>query len=246
MIYRDWVVKKNSSSVDIGANRGLHTFRLAECVGTKGAVYAFEPLPELFSALVAKAQERYGKDNHLKFFNAAVSSKTGRASFFRNLGADSRSTLIEAHFSEMAREKIDVEVVTLDNALREDQTRFLTFIKIDAEGAEYDILVGAQSLLARSSPMIAIEFDVKQMGAVGKTPNDFFDLVDSLDYNFYNIDGSPYDRDYVSSGKTFCCYERIGVKKGHHLERFVQESMKDLVLRYLHGVAQRQGVMLTD
>jgi predicted methyltransferase len=41
----DALVQPGHTAVDIGANWGLYTWRLAERVGPKGHVYAFEPNP---------------------------------------------------------------------------------------------------------------------------------------------------------------------------------------------------------
>lgn len=239
IVYKDWIVKPGSVAIDIGAHKGLHTFRLAERVGPRGKVIAFEPLGALAHDLTLEASERFA-DGRIEVRQEAVSNFSGEADFYENVEASSQSTLVLEHDLNGAEKKVcKTRVTTLDDALMDIKTNFISFVKIDAESAEYFILEGAKATFQRASPVLAIELwtsftdgsRTDTMQNIGRPLSDFFDLADEIGYNFYNLDGTAFDRDNYDT--KFACYERIGVKKGHHTENFVKTVMPDLVKNYL-------------
>jgi hypothetical protein len=144
----------------------------------------------------------------------------------------SQSTLVAGHApNRAATEAFDVQVTTLDDVFAPKLQRYVSFIKIDAEGAAYDILAGGRNFFAVNAPLVAIEFVASQLALIGRSPDEFFDLADEIGYVFYNLDGSPYDRDFVRAGENFHCYERLGAKKGHWTEAFLRDKMSLIVER---------------
>lgn len=51
------VLQNGDIAVDVGAHIGRHTFPMASSIGTRGLVYAFEPLPVQFKNLVMVFKE---------------------------------------------------------------------------------------------------------------------------------------------------------------------------------------------
>jgi hypothetical protein len=88
-------------------------------------------------------------------------------------------------------EEIVVEVETLDEAVPADYHP--TLIKVDVEGAEYQVFKGGQRLLAANRPYLVFEF-----GGAAKhyntTSDDMYALVDGdLGLRIYDMDGAgPY------------------------------------------------------
>ncbi len=233
LIYRDWIAKPGSTAIDVGANKGLHTFRMADCVGPKGRVIAFEPLPEMVAKIEASALERYGDNNRIEVRQAALWDSVGSATFYRS-EKPSRSSLKPGHASFVGKlEPFEVPLSTLDAALKPDDSKWVSVLKIDAEGAEYNILKGGASFFKDSAPLTVIEFSAPQLAALGVSVDEFFGLLDQIGYSFYNIDGSPFDRAFVESGVHFPCYERIGARRGHWIENFIVNNMRSVVERHL-------------
>ena len=52
------ILEPGDTCIDVGANKGFHTFPMASLVGDAGKVYAFEPISELNAALVERAPAR--------------------------------------------------------------------------------------------------------------------------------------------------------------------------------------------
>ena len=133
---------------DIGAQAGYHTVLAAKRAGLLGAVYAFEPLPRNQSYL-RKNLELNGIRN-TTMVPAAVSDRNGELHF------DPGPGFMAGHISESA-EGIRVSAVSLDHWAETEQARPPDLMKIDVEGAEHAVLLGARQLILRDHPAILID-----------------------------------------------------------------------------------------
>lgn len=137
--------------VDIGANVGNHTLFFA-LFGHVAKVIPFEPNPAAYRLLLANiAVNDLQHIVDVSHVGLGVSD-TSAAGFGmedrkRNLGA-----------AKMVENEGNIEVVRGDDALRDHQP---SFIKIDVEGMEMQVLRGLQDTLARCKPILFVEVDNK-------------------------------------------------------------------------------------
>lgn len=166
----DWVV-------DIGANVGFYTKRLAELVGNEGRVIAFEPVPETFVLLVNNL-ESCGISN-VTLINTAVSDTTGVVGMtvptYLNTG---QRNYYQAHIASSTDSELRVLTVSLD-AMRIPKT--IGLIKIDAEGHEMLVLKGMRETLRRDRPLLIVEMNHREV----------WEFLGSLDYAGIRLPGSP-------------------------------------------------------
>lgn len=158
---------------DIGANVGYFSLLAAELVGPKGLVYAFEPLPRNVEFL--EKHIKINKCDNIKIVAAAVSDHSGEAHF--DLGA---STAM-GHIAESGG--IQVRMVALDEMLAAGELRPPDYMKVDVEGAEYEALKGARTLLEKYHPLLFL--DTHQREAHLPT----IELLKELGYKFEILDG---------------------------------------------------------
>ena len=160
---------------DIGANVGYYSLLASELVGAKGKVVAFEPLPRNLVFI-----NQHVALNHLgnvTVIDAAVSDASGEAYF--NLGASSAM----GHLAESG--EITVKKVCLDEMLAEGSLQPPDYMKVDVEGAEFEVLKGARKLLERYRPMLFL--DTHQREAHNPT----ITLLRALGYQFEILDCKP-------------------------------------------------------
>jgi FkbM family methyltransferase len=145
----DWVI-------DVGANIGHYTLRLAELVGPRGRVFAFEPIPPTFELLAANCA--LSPHRNITLFNAAVSEDAGVVSMvvpeWGRLG--SRLNFSEARITADGGGSDAWSVLTL----RVDDLglpRRIGLIKVDAEGHEAAVIRGMARLIERDRPVIIAE-----------------------------------------------------------------------------------------
>ena len=145
-------VQPGMTVLDIGGHIGYFTLLLAKYVGENGRVFAFEPLPENFELL-----QKNIRLNGLKRVEAsqlAVFSKAGRMNI---TVADERHNSGESSLvHHVGSEQIQVEATTVD-AFCEMRGIRPDFLKVDVEGAEYDVLMGAADTIRDSRPKLLIE-----------------------------------------------------------------------------------------
>ena len=78
-----------------------------------------------------------------------------------------------------------IELVTLDSL---DLRRPVSFVKMDVEGAEPQVVAGARQLLSEDRPLILCELHAGQMDKVaGVSPSEFVVDVTSLGYRCHRI-----------------------------------------------------------
>ena len=117
--------------VDLGAHIGLATLRLL--AGNPGAhVVAVEADPVLVQRLRANVSGL-----PVTVVHAAVAAEVGERAFFRADRSSWANSLTWAHPSQTA---ITVPSITLEALLESQQLRLVDILKIDVEGAEWEVL----------------------------------------------------------------------------------------------------------
>jgi FkbM family methyltransferase len=145
----DRLMRCGGTAVDVGANQGFFAFALAQ---RATRVVCFEPNPDY--AAFARWMLRGRAEVHA----LALADKTGRATFYvphseQGLVLHLAGSLKRTHHQFKTIESYAVDVRTLDGFALSD----VTFIKIDVEGSERDVLEGARATIARDRPPLLLE-----------------------------------------------------------------------------------------
>lgn len=143
------VLSPGSGCVDIGCHEGLFLREFTK-LAPRGLHWAFEPIPHL----AARLRSEFAS---VRVVEAALSDRSGEASFFVLPEAPARSSLHSRDFIACAgvRQEIKVRTETLDAAIPAHQK--IDFIKIDVEGAEGLVVAGGMDTIARNRPFIVFE-----------------------------------------------------------------------------------------
>ena len=136
-------ITAGATVLDVGANAGYYTMLASMLVGPKGRVWAFEPHPENHEFL--SRHVRLNDLTNVTVENAAVSNSNGTASF--DFGTGSGTGRLAEHGV------LDVRTVRLDEFCRERKLE-PGFVKIDVEGAELEVLRGADEIIRSHHPVI--------------------------------------------------------------------------------------------
>lgn len=168
--------------VDIGAHIGKYTIPLGRKLGNLGNVIAVEPDPNNFKLLSANVDIN-GLDNVL-LQNIACSNKDSETIFYVN---DDCPTLGSIYFPTGSKE-IMVATMKLDTLLFRLGIEQVSLIKIDVEGAETDVIAGAQQTLAKSHPKLI--FEAYNQIHLRQIEN----ILSNFDYKIRKVN----DKDYVA------------------------------------------------
>jgi len=154
---------------DIGAHIGFHSLYFARLVGPKGKVYAFEPNPKNVERFKLIRDKNADIKNTITIFDVAVSNVLGTEEFSmsediesgRSSGGfiDTADTIWDrGAFKQRGFTDTKVRTVPLDLFKKElGIPEAPDLIKIDVEGAESLVLLGAKNTLLSKKPVILLE-----------------------------------------------------------------------------------------
>ena len=152
-----WVVDRyvNAGDValDIGANLGLVTLRLAKRVGPSGSVHAFEPNPAILRYLEATLQRN--STAPVTLHRTALGATASALSLIVPKANAGAASFISVGRREVDRH-IEVLVARLDDFIDESKISHVDFIKMDVEGFEAEVLKGAGNTLSKIRPRVIL------------------------------------------------------------------------------------------
>ena len=152
---------------DVGANVGDFSSSLLATFPS-AVVHAFEPHPTNFRRLNSRAFA----GGRLKCHNMALGDKADRATLYDRADSDgsSHASLYAAVITEIHRQNVvsvDVQTNTLDAIAAQEGVHFIDFLKIDTEGNELAVLLGATQLLQRDC-IGCIQFEFNEMNVASR------------------------------------------------------------------------------
>lgn len=144
---------------DVGANVGQYGLQLRKQIAYHGPLLSFEPMPRAAARIRSLAQG----DAAWQVRECAIDDSRGRARFNVMIGDQFSSLLTPSkqfegrfHGQHAIRNVIEVEAITLADAVREAPTFARGLLKLDTQGNELRILRGGVDSLARF-PAIQLE-----------------------------------------------------------------------------------------
>jgi FkbM family methyltransferase len=177
-------------AIDVGGHIGFFAMQMAAMVGPSGRVYAFEPL-DANANLFERSIAENGFEDRVSFQRAAVGAAPGVASLtypVETLNSGGAYLLAEGAAPLHGNQRKDVPVVALDSL---DLRRPVSFIKMDVEGAEPQVLRGATRLLTEDKPMILSELHPAQLQrASGMSAARFLEEIAGLGYRAHRLESA--------------------------------------------------------
>ena len=153
---------KNKDSVDIGVYRGIYSYKLSN---EFKHVHSFEPNPLLYPFLKKNLTKII---KNISLYNFAVSDSNGEI----NLKIPSRNkSIFKTNYEEIYKlgaatihsaneinvyNKIKVKKIKLDDILGD---KIISFIKIDVEGHEREVINGSKNIIQKNKPILLVEIE---------------------------------------------------------------------------------------
>jgi FkbM family methyltransferase len=190
-------IRPETTIIDIGANIGTHTIGIAKYLtenNQKSKIVAFEPQPFIFS-LLQKNMERFVPTLEIDLKSCGLSNvHTNIYMDMPNYDVVENPGGYGLEWNEIPTQgKTEVIVKTLDSFQLEN----VSFIKIDVEGHENQVLEGAYDTIRKSKPVMIIEIlggvtletaTVTQLDYINDTKRH----IESLSYTVILISNSDY------------------------------------------------------
>ncbi len=174
-------LQSDTNCVDVGSHAG-EFLKLFLHYSPSGKHYAFEPLPAFYHNLVQEFSHR-----NCSIYNLALCDSKGETEFTHVVSNPAYSGFRERsydHNNEVIQ-KIKVSTDTLDSVIPKECK--IGFIKIDVEGAELGVLIGAQSVILNSRPVIVFEYGLGAADHYNTSPSDIFNLFIDLNMRIFTL-----------------------------------------------------------
>jgi FkbM family methyltransferase len=189
--------KEGEVVVDVGAHIGRYTLISSKRVGPKGKVIAIEAHPS-----VLKMLNKNIKLNHLTnvtALNYAVYSKETKIKLYDHR-KQVDATIYNTVMTGRVRDQdvfVEVNANTLDSILQQNgiNAEDVNWVKIDVEGAELEVLKGANNVLSKSKNITML---VEIHNVDGKSKNFYTTIMDLLGQHNFKIE---FEKSYDSGEK---------------------------------------------
>jgi FkbM family methyltransferase len=175
-------IREGDLVIEAGSNTGSETLLVSRLVGRKGKVLAFEPVPHVFDKL--KKNIELNNISNVELFDIALGNDNSEIPF--NINSKSHpnqgmGTKLKLNFKD--GKTILVNQNTVDSIWKQRNSQEkVSFIKMDIQGGELDMLKGARNVLEKFKPFIFLEANNRWSDL--KSINEF--LV-SFNYTIYSI-----------------------------------------------------------
>ena len=191
------ITKPEPVIFDVGANKGQSITRYKKLFQNP-IIHSFEPNINEVNIL----KQKYINDKNLYLNNVAVGDKKGNLeininavtghSSFRNLIPNTtrikkRSNLMKIDDKNYTTKKVNAEIITLDDYVNEKNLTNIDILKIDTQGFEDKVLLGAQNLL-KNNKIKLIQL-VLIFSEIYENPPNIYDVEKTLIPNNYKLFG---------------------------------------------------------
>ena len=177
----DQIFNKKFNFIDIGCSRGFFSMYLLSLKKLNSQGLCIEPLSKAINDF--KEILKLNNIKRARIIKGVVSNQSTKStSLFRVNDKHGYYSLIkDVRFADKKIvKKINIKSFTIDQLIfKKKYLKSVEFIKIDAEGAEYEILCKSLKTIKKFKPIILCEITRKR--------NDIFSLLKKTNYNLFTI-----------------------------------------------------------
>lgn len=185
---KEWLksfLKPGMICYDLGANIGFYTLLSAYLTFPNGKVISLEPVNKTFERLKANIDINDKISNCVSCYKIAASNSAGELEIFtasKDLHAWN-SLVAPQNKDEFTKEII--KTISLDSLFENENLPVPNFIKIDVEGWEENVLIGAKQILTKFSPTLLIEFTKENLLRADTSYQKLINILSDYGYNLY-------------------------------------------------------------
>ena len=172
-------IKNDDIVIDIGGHIGLFSIYAAQKCKS-GKIFTFEPVKDNFKIL--KENIETNKIKNIFPENVAISNKSSKVTIFLS-DDDAGHGMYSKSSNTITIDAINLEEIFLKNNLKK-----CDFLKIDAEGAEFDILENISEDMLKTISKIVIEYHIFEDNSIKRLEN----IIEKFEKNGFKITKNPY------------------------------------------------------
>jgi len=146
------LIEPGAIVIDAGAYIGTHSMAFSDFVGSEGEVYSFEPHPTYFKLLRKNREDNQLLNVHLH--NQGLSVRPGKL-WVHDVNVQETNSFgsVKLEAGSSNNKKLAVDITTIDSL----ELKSCSFIKVDVEGMEKEVLAGGQKTIQQFKPFVYAE-----------------------------------------------------------------------------------------
>ena len=182
------IVRPGDVVLDVGANVGAHALPLARLVGPQGRVICFEPTEFAFRKLLANTNRNPDLARRMTIVQAMLVGAARETVPERLFSSWPLTPSRDLHTLHGGRSMTThgARATTLDAALREAGVARVNFVKIDVDGHECSVLLGARETL-RQQPTILMELAPYVLDETGASIEELVQILAEAGYTLAEL-----------------------------------------------------------
>jgi len=188
------LIPVGSFAIDIGAHIGSISVPMAFATGKDGLVLSFEPNLQVFEGLRLNSTLNRGKYNMIPL-QLGVADVEGEFQYASSEASISNGGLmVNENDKSLGKHKLKdvVKTIKLSKYLEEnyhDRLSRLSFIKIDAEGFDLQIIKDLKGIIAKYKPIVIAEVYFSKTRCMSREEQfEMFTTLKGGGYNLYNVE----------------------------------------------------------
>jgi len=179
-------IKAGMTLLDVGAYSGYYTLLFSRLTGPTGNVFAFEPSNREYKRLMRHI--RFNRCTNVTTVNKALNNHNENSNFFIIKGVEKGMNSLMPPFDQYQYTCVNVESITLDQFLDDNNIVETHFIKVDIEGAELAFFQGASKIFnSISPPTIMFECSDMRTNLWDYKASDIIQFLTEKDYSCFSI-----------------------------------------------------------
>ena len=184
--FLDRFLQPGMTFLDAGANEGIYSIFAAARVGAEGTVWAFEPSQRELERLQTNIVLN---DFNMPTFPVALADTNGQAELtVAGYGHEGQNTLGAFVYDIESSGKERIDLARLDDLIAKNPPSRIDLIKVDVEGAEQRLFLGAAETLRRYRPILLFEVSESALRNQGSSREDLVDFLRTHEYTCYCFD----------------------------------------------------------
>lgn len=203
----DKVVRQGDTCIDVGANLGLVSLRMAERAGPNGLIHAFEPQPQMIEYLMATLSRR--TTQNIALHQIGLGRERGTLTLSVPSGNAGRATMMASE--SPTDDTFEVDVIPLTEFMETQERGNVALVKIDVEGFESEVIAGGAGFFETSPPWVVL---LEEHAPVdGPTLPRALELLVSLNYEIFAIPKTLFSTKLEPIGGAAKAHDYVAVSK---------------------------------
>lgn len=181
-------LKPGMTFVDVGANIGQYSLLAGKFIGPSGTVIAFEPDERLHPIL--KQNIFQNQLTNVRLESLALSNTAGKATLRHSANTGNLGAASLWH-EDPSLHSAAISTTSLDAYVRQNHLD-VDIMKIDVEGSEMQVLLGATETLKKNRPMVIIcEMNSDMLARAGTSTAQIMAFLKNMGFSAYTARAWP-------------------------------------------------------